>query len=136
MISPVKFRKILNDIKRRPEDAALDLEISKKEINEYLKGEKIIPFSLVRKAVDIWSINYSEFFDIQDDTLNGYKKMSKKESDNSKRIMTRNGKPYYLYKDTAYSRLSPFKPEWIEELIVVDDNDPENKQVVFNNGHF
>jgi methylphosphonate synthase len=136
MISPVKFQKILNDIKRRPEDAALDLEISKKEIDEYLKGEKIIPFSLISKAVDIWSINYSEFFDIEDDAHNGYKKMSRKESDNSKRIMTRGGRPYYLYKDTAYSRLSPFKPEWIEELIVVDDNDPENKQVVFNNGHF
>ena len=136
MISPTKFRKILNDIKRRPEDAALDLEISKKEIDEYLEGKKKIPFSLVIKAVKIWSINYSEFFEIQDDAHNGFKKMSKNESEKTKRIMTRDGKPYYLYKDTAYSRLSPFKPEWIEELLVVNDNDPENKQVIFNNGHF
>ena len=136
MISPVKFTKILNDIKRRPEDAALDLGISKKEIEEYLKGTKKIPFSLISKAVKIWSINYSEFFDIEDDTHNGFKKMSKNESEKTKRIMTRDGKPYYLYKDTAYSRLSPFKPEWIEELLVVDDNNPENKKIVFNNGHF
>ena len=136
MISPVKFRKILNDIKRRPEDAAVDLEISKNEINEYLKGVRTIPFSLISKAVEVWSVNYSEFFDIQDDTHNGFKKMTKNESEKTKRIMTREGNPYYLYKDTAYSRLSPFKPEWIEELFVVIDNDPENKNVVFNNGHF
>ena len=136
MISPAKFKKILNDIKRRPEDAALDLGISKKEIEEYLKGNKKIPFSLIIKAVKMWSINYSEFFDIEDDTHYGFKKMSKNESEKTKRIMTRDGKPYYLYKDTAYSRLSPFKPEWIEELLVVDDNNPENKKIVFNNGHF
>ena len=50
--------------------------------------------------------------------------------------MLRNKKPYYLYKDTAYSRLSPFKPEWIEELLVVDNNDPESNEIIFNNGHF
>ena len=136
MISPVKFLKILNDIKRRPEDAAVDLEISKNEIDEYLKGVRKIPFSLISKAVEVWSVNYSDFFHIQDDTHNGFKKMTKNESEKTKRIMTREGNPYYLYKDTAYSRLSPFKPEWIEELLLVNDNDPENKNVVFNNGHF
>ncbi len=136
MISPIKFKKILNDIKRRPKDAALDLGISEILMEKYLKGEVTIPYNLVSKAVDKWSVNFSEFFHIKDDTTNNFKLMTKSESDNSARIMERNGTPYYLYKDTAYSRLSPFKPEWIEELVTVDNNDPENEKVVYNNGHF
>jgi methylphosphonate synthase len=33
------------------------------------------------------------------------------------------------------SRLGPFRPEWIEELRVVSDPDPENPDVGYNNGH-
>ena len=33
----LRFKKILNDLKRRPEDAASDLGISKKEINQIMK---------------------------------------------------------------------------------------------------
>ena len=34
------------------------------------------------------------------------------------------------------SSISLFRPEWIEELCVVDDNDPNNPAVQWNNGHF
>ena len=44
--------------------------------------------------------------------------------------------PYYEYKDTAMSRLSHFKPEWIKELRLVDDSNPDNPDVIYNNGHF
>jgi methylphosphonate synthase len=50
--------------------------------------------------------------------------------------MQRKNKPYYKYKDTVMSKISPFRPEWIEELIVINDSNPENPDVVFNNGHF
>ena len=50
--------------------------------------------------------------------------------------MKRGGKDYYEYRDTATATLSPFKPEWIEELRVVEDNRPENPDVAYNNGHF
>ena len=33
------------------------------------------------------------------------------------------------------SRTGPFKPEWIKELRVVDNADPRNPDVVYNNGH-
>ena len=36
-LSNIKFRKILNDLKRRPEDAAKDLKISKKKLLQLLK---------------------------------------------------------------------------------------------------
>ena len=50
--------------------------------------------------------------------------------------MSRGGNPYYLYKDTIMSKLSPFRPELITELTIVKDNKPENRLVKFNNGHF
>ena len=43
---------------------------------------------------------------------------------------------YYEYRDSATSRLSSFRPEWIKELRVVENNDPLNKDVAYNNGHF
>ena len=50
--------------------------------------------------------------------------------------MERAGKPYYEYRDSAMSSVAPFRPEWIMELCYVNDNDPENTTVQWNNGHF
>ncbi len=63
------------------------------------------------------------------------------DSKRSSRIFTRRNKsgertPYYEYRDSAMSKTSPFKPEWIKELRVVKDSDPENPDVAYNNGHF
>jgi methylphosphonate synthase len=58
------------------------------------------------------------------------------ESEKSSRIMNRAGKPYYEYRDTAMSSVSLFRPEWIEELCVVEDNEAKNPKVQWNNGHF
>ena len=132
----VKFRKILNDLKRRTEDAARELNISNEEINKILNGEVNPDFNLLKKATEIWPINISDFFGIEDDTKNDYKIFTKKESDKTIRIMDRKNKPYYKYKDTVMSKISPFRPEWIEELVVVNDSNPENPDVIFNNGHF
>lgn len=132
----LKFRKILNDLKRRPEDAAQELNISNEEITKILNGKKAPDFKLLKKATEIWPINLNDFFGIEDDTKNNYKIFTKAESDKTVRIMQRKNKPYYKYKDTVMSKISPFRPEWIEELVTVDDSDPENSDVVFNNGHF
>ena len=132
----LKFRKILNDLKRRPEDAARELNIPSEEINKMLNGELDPDFSLLKKATEIWPINLNDFFGIEDDTINNYRIFTNEESNNTTRIMQRKNKPYYKYKDTVMSKISPFRPEWIEELIVVNDSNPENPDVVFNNGHF
>lgn len=132
----LKFRKILNDLKRRPEDAARELNIPSEEINKILNGELDPDFRLLKKATEIWPINLNDFFGIEDDTINNYKIFTNAESNNTTRIMQRKNKPYYKYKDTVMSKISPFRPEWIEELIVVNDSNPENPDVVFNNGHF
>ena len=132
----LKFRKILNDLKRRPEDAAKDLNISIEEINKILSGEVDPDFRLLKKATKIWPINLNDFFGIEDDTINDYKIFTKADSDKTTRIMQRKDKSYYKYKDTVMSKISPFRPEWIEELVIVNDSSPENPMVIFNNGHF
>ena len=135
-ISKIKFRKIINDLKRRPEDAAKDLEISKEKIDKILNGEEILDFNLIKKAVKVWPVNFTDFFYIEDDAKKGFNIFKNSQSNSSQRKMYRDGIPYYLYKDTVMSKISPFRPEWIQQLTIVDNLDPENEKVKFNNGHF
>ncbi|NDB89062.1 MAG: XRE family transcriptional regulator [Thaumarchaeota archaeon] len=130
------FLGILNDIKRRPEDAAKELNISLDEINAIISGKKALSQEIVERAARIWPVNARDFFIIRDDCPIGVKIMTAEESKKSSRIMNRAGKPYYEYRDTAMSTTAPFRPEWILELCYVDDNDPSNSAVQWNNGHF
>ena len=130
------FLGILNDLKRRPEDAAAELGISLEELTQIIDGKKTLSQEIIEKAVKIWPVNVSDFYIIYDDTPTGVKLMSAEESKMSSRIMNRSGKPYYEYRDTAMSKVAPFRPEWIMELCNVEDNDPENKSIQWNNGHF
>ena len=123
------FLGILNDLKRRPEDAAKELGVSLAEINSVIEGKQELSFDLVSKAIKIWPVNTRDFFIVRDDCETGIKIMTATESKESSRIMDRAGKPYYEYRDTAMSSVAPFRPEWIMELCVVDDNDPNNKSV-------
>jgi len=130
------FLGILNDLKRRPEDAAKELGISEDEINSIIKGEKELSSDIVNHATKIWPVNARDFYTFRDDCLIGVKIMKSEESMKSSRIMYRSGKPFYEYRDTAMSTNAPFRPEWIMELCYVNDNDPKNPQVQWNNGHF
>ena len=130
------FLGILNDIKRRPEDAARELKVSLDEINSILSGKKELSADIIEKATKIWPVNARDFYIIHDDCPQGIKIMRSEESKQSSRIMERAGHPYYEYRDTAMSKTAPFRPEWIMELCSVDNNDPRNKLVQWNNGHF
>lgn len=134
--SGINFLGILNDLKRRPEDAAEELQVSLEEITSIIKGEKELPFDIIKRATEIWSINIGDFFLIKDDCPDGIKIMRVGDSEKSSRTMDRAGFPYYEYRDTAMSSVSLFRPEWIEELCIVDDNKPDNPKVQWNNGHF
>ena len=136
MKSNIKLKKILNDLKKQPTDGAKDLNISLNQMNKLLNGKIEISDKLIHRAIKIWPINYSDFYSVQDDTKNNYLIFRNQKSKNSERIMFRGGVPYYSYKDTVLSKISPFKPELIEELVVVDDNKPNNPKVKYNNGHF
>ena len=130
------FLGILNDLKRRPEDASKELGVSLEQINEILEGKIPISYDLVQKATEIWPVNSRDFYLVHDDCPSGVKTMTSEESERTKRVMDRSGKPYYEYRDTAMSSVGPFRPEWILELCEVDDNDPYNSDVQWNNGHF
>ena len=130
------FLGILNDLKRRPEDAARELGVSTEEINLLIGGKKKLSSEIIEHAAKIWPINERDFYIIRDDCPLGVKIMTSIDSEKSSRVMDRAGKPYYEYRDTAMSSLAPFRPEWIMELCCVDDNDPNNPNVQWNNGHF
>lgn len=127
---------IINDLKRRPEDAARELHVPLAEFNSYLRGEAEIPAELIKRAIEVWPVNERDFYCIKDDCPTGVKIMRAAESARSSRVMERAGKPYYEYRDTAMSTVSQFRPEWIKELCVVEDNNPGNPAVQWNNGHF
>jgi len=130
------FLGMLNDLKRRPVDAAKELNISLEEIMNIINGRKEISSEIIIRATKVWPVNLRDFYLIKDDCSNGVKIMRVEESAKSSRVMERGGSPYYEYRDTAMSSVSLFRPEWIEELCVVDDNDPNNPAVQWNNGHF
>ena len=130
------FLGILNDLKRRPIDAAKELNISLEDIMDIIEGRREISSEIITRAAKIWPVNIRDFYLIKDDCPTGVKIMRAEESAKSSRVMERGGSPYYEYRDTAMSSVSLFRPEWIEELCVVDDNDPNNPTVQWNNGHF
>ena len=130
------FLGMLNDLKRRPEDAANELNVPLKEIMDIIDGKKEITTEIISRAVKIWPVNYRDLFLIRDDCPNGIKIMRNEDSAKSSRVMDRGGLPYYEYRDTAMSTVALFRPEWIEELCIVEDNDPNNLAVQWNNGHF
>ena len=139
--SGYNFLSLLNDIKRRPEDAAQELEVSIEEIELIIAGKKNISSKLIEKAVEIWPVNERDFYIIHDDCPTGILIMKSEDSKRSSRVFNRLNRlkiktPYYEYRDTAMSKIGSYKPEWIKELRIVEDNDPYNPDVIYNNGHF
>ena len=73
----------------------------------------------------------------EDDCSNGIKIMTGKDSIKTVGLMKKQHDellPYYEYRDSAMSKLGPFKPEWMncEMLITLI----RNLEVAYNNGHF
>ena len=92
---------ILNDIKRRPVDAAQELDISVELIQSIIEGKSDLSSDIIEKAAKIWPVNKRDFYIMEDDCPTGVKIMSFEDSKKSSRIMNRAQKPYYEYRDTA-----------------------------------
>jgi len=130
------FLSLINDLKRNRKAAADDLQIPVEVIEQIIAGEMDIPADLIRKATEVWPVNRRDFMIMEDDCAEGVLVMKKEESERSSRVFTRGGSAYYEYRDTAMSKVAPFRPEWILELCTVEGNDPENPALQWNNGHF
>ncbi|MBO6787810.1 MAG: hypothetical protein JJ900_13245 [Rhodospirillales bacterium] len=97
-----------------------------------------------RKVVDLMVASYpirlADLWIEPDDTDEGVRIMRAEESAATSRVFERKTakgtlEPFYEYRDTAMSRLGPFKPEWIAPLRVVENADADNPEVAYNKGH-
>ena len=137
LFSPIRLRQILNGLKRRPEDAAKELNISHTKMNKILDGKLSLSIVLVKKMLKVWPITIeslinSKFFSHETPSLKIFKK---EESIKTSRIMKRDGKNYYEYRDTVMEKNAPFRPEWIRTICHVDNDKANNKKVIWNKGH-
>tara|TARA_B100000900_G_C20596396_1_gene723586 strand:- start:2207 stop:3586 length:1380 start_codon:yes stop_codon:yes gene_type:complete len=132
-----------NDLKRTFESICDELHIDIARFNDVFSGSASYDeaIELAKLISTNYPVKLGDLILEIPDTDRGLKLMRKKASELSKRVflrLDRNQKrtPYYEYRDTATATLSPFKPEWIEELRVVKDDKPDNPDVAYNNGHF
>jgi len=126
---------MLNDLKRNDQVAAYELGVPLETLQSWISGDEEVPASIFDKAAKIWPVNRRDFEGTPDDMPEGILIMTAGESCLTERILDRKNVPYYSYRDTAMSRIAPFKPEWIQELVDVDNNDINDKKICWNNGH-
>ena len=132
-----------NDLKRTVESMANELGLDTGHLKNVISGNcsRSEAFHVIDKIEETYPVDSSDLRLIQDDSEFGVLYFSAEKSIDSSRIFNRKDKggdknPFYEYRDTAMSKLSPFKPEWIKELRIVNNNDPLNPDVAYNNGHF
>lgn len=132
-----------NDLKRTLPTIANDLGLEENDLSMIVNGEVSLSRALdvIHLFANRYPVKISDILLDSDDTKNAIVLMKASESVCSSRIYRRKDKknqmtPYYDYRDTATSKFSPFKPEWIKELRVVENADPENPDVAYNHGHF
>jgi len=133
----------LNDFKRTVESSAQELGWNKSEVEKITKGEASEESvnKFIKDCSDLYPVNAMDLTLGKNDCQRGVKYFSFGQSKDSFRIFDRKNKsgertPYYEYRDTATSCLSSYRPEWIKQLRVVDNSDPHNPDVIYNNGHF
>ncbi len=133
----------LNDFKRTVASSANELGWTETAVQAVIDGTAT--YAEASRFMDAMCTHYplerSSLELGSDDSVDGVVYFPVEASVASARVFDRKNKegnrsPYYEYRDTATSRLCAFRPEWIEELRTVDDNNPENPDVVYNNGHF
>jgi choline kinase len=131
-----------NDLKRPVENLAREMDVDVNKVHAFTQGkvELDTAYEMMVSMSKTYPVALTDLWMEQNDTRAGVRIFTAAESKSTERILSRPDKtgelaPYYAYRDSAMSRLGPFRPEWIEELRVVGDNDAENPDVVYNNGH-
>ncbi len=139
----MRIQSELNDIKRTPHACARELKWNLSDVEDVLAGRASRELASELKEVLLaqYPISPRDLAVQRNQETNGITISRMFESKASARIFDREdpqlGKsPYYEYRDTAMTPLSPFRPEWIRPLRVVTDDDSANERVVLNYGHF
>jgi methylphosphonate synthase len=133
---------VANDLKRTPEALARELHLPEPRVRQILTGEADTEaaLDLLHRMVAFYPLPLAEVWVERPDTDQGVRLMKAADSVASSRVFSRRGRggalsPYYEYRDTATSRLAPYRPEWIQPLRIVADADADNPDVVYNHGH-
>lgn len=131
-----------NDLKRTVDALASEIGMDITKLKKILSGLCTLEDAqeVIRRMSDTYPIDGSDMMIVRDDCTHRIKIMRAGDSEASSRIFSRKDKygnrtPYYEYRDTAMSRVAPFRPEWIRELRPVSNSDPNNPDVAYNNGH-
>ncbi|MBT5677355.1 MAG: hypothetical protein HOJ07_16835 [Rhodospirillaceae bacterium] len=131
-----------NDLKRTPEALANETGVPLETVQAVIAGDadEKVAYQLVKTMVKAYPISLTQLWVERDDTDSGVHVMRGASSQKTSRIFDRRDRdgaltPFYEYRDTAMSRLAPFKPEWIQPIRVVSDADPDNPDVAYNHGH-
>ena len=131
-----------NDLKRTLGTLAKEINRPESLLKDLLSGNGSVEeaLSVAKDMAKIYPIDLSSLIVDPDENVHRVKVMRDKESQTTGRVFDRIDRrgertPYYEYRDCALTKLSPFRPEWIKELRVVKDTDPENPDVAYNNGH-
>jgi hypothetical protein len=131
-----------NDLKRTPEKLAAELGWNFTKVQSVIDGKSdtVTAQGLMLAIVNLYPIPLSELWIDRDDTDDGARIMASADSQLTGRVFEREDgagglSPYYEYRDTAMSRTAQLKPEWIKELRVVNDAEPNNLAVAYNHGH-
>jgi methylphosphonate synthase len=131
-----------NDLKRTTDLVALDTGTDPTIVEAVLAGTAPADEAraLVMRMAATYPIPLDDVWLDPADTDEGARVMREAESRASGRTFVRTDRggrevAYYEYRDTAMSRVAPFKPEWVKPLRWVGDDDPDNLAVSFNNGH-
>lgn len=130
-----------NDLKRTANTLSQEINIDESQISKVFSGEARLEEALevLLRVTNKYPVSLRDLW-LDMPELNGYVLVSEGRSKLTSRVYSRTNAagemtPYYEYRDTAMSRIAPFKPEWIRQLRVVKDGDPNNLDVVLNKGH-
>jgi methylphosphonate synthase len=131
-----------NDLKRTPEMLADDLGIARDDLRHLLAGECDVRelHALIERIAAAYPVDSADLRIPEDDCDHGARIVRAATSVASRRVSHRadprgGTSPYYEYRDTAFSRLSPFRPEWIRPLRLVTSARADDPMLVYNQGH-
>jgi hypothetical protein len=131
-----------NDIKRTPEALAAELGLDIGHLRAVLDGkaDRTAAEGVLLAMVSKYPVSLADLWVEPDDTDDGAVICPASASAASSRVFDRKdakgaNTPYYDYRDTAMSRIAPFKPEWIQPIRVVRDANADNPDVAYNKGH-
>jgi len=131
-----------NDLKRTPEALAAELNLSIDQMRDVIAGQadRETACGVLHRMSEVYPVSIADLWVEYDDTDDGVRIVTSADSVASGRVFDRLDRdggfsPYYEYRDTAMSRVAPFKPEWIKELRVVSNAEPDNPDVAYNHGH-